>query len=83
MVKKTKRWETMDKGNTSLDKLMLEYEAFNRTEGKTDKTIQWYTLTLHLLNKFLTHQGYSALLNDFDLALIRTYISPLAKASKI
>ncbi len=41
MVKKSsnKRWETMDKGDVSLDKLMLQYEAFNRTEGKTEKTI--------------------------------------------
>ena len=43
MVKKSndKRRETMDKGEVSLDKLMLQYEAFNRTEGKTLKTIEW------------------------------------------
>ena len=29
----------MDKCNTSLEKLALEYEAFNRTEGKT---VKWY-----------------------------------------
>ena len=69
----------MDKGSTSLDKLMLEYEAFNRTEGKTAKTIQWYTLILHLLNENLTQQRYSNLLKDLDLELIRTYILYLQK----
>ena len=39
MVKKNQRWETMDKGNIALEKLTLEYEAFNRTEGKTIKTV--------------------------------------------
>ncbi|MFQ6028372.1 MAG: tyrosine-type recombinase/integrase [Dehalococcoidia bacterium] len=79
MVKKGKRWETMDKGNTSLDKLMLQYEAFNRTEGKTEKTIQWYSLSLHLLNEFLRANDYSNLLKDLDLELIRTYILYLQK----
>ncbi len=41
MARKAKRWESMDKGNTCLDKLMLQYEAFNRTDGKTAKTLQW------------------------------------------
>jgi site-specific recombinase XerD len=82
MARKAKRWETMDKGNTSLDKLMLQYEAFNRTEGKTEKTVQWYNLTLHLLNEFLRGKGYSNLLKDLDLELIRTYILYLQKRRK-
>ena len=74
MARKAKRWESMDKGNAGLDKLMLQYEAFNRTEGKTAKTIQWYNLSLHLLNEFLKEKGYSNFLKDLDLELIRTYI---------
>jgi len=38
MAKNAKRWETVDKGNTPLDKLMLQLEALNRIEGKTDNT---------------------------------------------
>jgi len=67
MARKDKRWETMDKGNTSLDKLNLQYEALNRTEGKTDKTIRWYKLTLHQFHEFLRQKGHSDLLKDLDL----------------
>ena len=82
MARKAKRWETMDKGNVSLDKLMLQYEAFNRTEGKTEKTVQWYNLSLHLFNEFLKKNNHSTLLRDLDLELIRTYILYLQKRPK-
>ena len=51
MAKTPKRWETLDKGNVPLDKLILQYEAFNRTDGKTGKTVEWYNHSLHSLFK--------------------------------
>ena len=39
MVKKVDRWESMDKSEIPLEKLILHYEAFNRTEGKSEKTV--------------------------------------------
>ena len=83
MVKKAKRWETMDKGNIPLDKLILQLEALNRSEGKTEKTVQWYNQTLHLLNEWLRQNGYSNLLRDLDLELIRTYIFRSAPGMKV
>ena len=78
-----KRWETMDKGDVSLDKLMLQYEAFNRTEGKTSKTIEWYNQSLHLLNKFLKQNDYSSLLKDLSLeGRFKMHKSPLWTRSK-
>ena len=84
MVKKSnnKRWDTMDKGDVTLDKLMLQYEAFNRTEGKTDKTILWYNQSLHHLNEFLKQNGHSNLLKDLNLEVIRTYILHLQKRQR-
>ena len=82
MGRKSKRWETMDKGNVSLDKLMLQYEAFKRTEAKTPKTIEWYNQSLHLLNEFLKQNGYSNLLKDLSLELVRTYILYLQKRQR-
>ena len=81
MVKKAnnKRWERMNKSDVSLDKPMFQYEVFNRTEGKTDKTIEWYNQSLHQLNAFLRQNGHSNLLKDLDLELIRTYILHLQK----
>jgi site-specific recombinase XerD len=82
MVKKGKRWETMNKSNTPLEKLSLQYEAFNRTEGKSDKTVSWYNHVLHRLSDFLKDNGYSELLQDLDLELIRTYILHLQKRQR-
>ena len=82
MAKKSQRWETMDKGNTSLEKLTLEYEAFNRTEGKTDKTVKWYNYCLHLLADYLAENNHSGLLRDLDLEVIRGYVLYLQKRPK-
>ena len=82
MSKTAKRWETMDKGDTTLERLKLQYEAFNRSEAKTEKTIEWYNHSLHLLNRFLEANGYSTALRDFDLDLMRTYILHLQKRPK-
>ena len=79
MTKKVQRWEAMYKGDTSLDQLALQYEAFNRSEAKSEKTIEWYNHSLHLLNEFLKQSGSSTLLRDLDLELIRTYILHLQK----
>lgn len=39
MATNRKRWEEMDKSGVSLEKLQLQHEAFNRSEGKTAKTV--------------------------------------------
>ena len=36
------RWETMDKTNISSVKLVGYFETYNRSEGKSPKTITWY-----------------------------------------
>ena len=82
MVKKSKRWETMDKGNTPLAKLTLQYEAFNRTEGKSENTVSWYNHVLWRLNDYLQENGYSTELKHLDLELIRTYILHLQKRQR-
>ena len=74
MVKKVERWESMDKSEIPLEKLILHYEAFNRTEGKSEKTVSWYNHFLYRFSDYLKDQGDSSLLQDLDLELIRTYI---------
>lgn len=77
MAKKEERWETIDKSGIPLEKLILHYEAFNRTEGKSEKTVSWYNQVLYRLSDYLRNQGESSLLEDLDLELIRTYIPHL------
>ena len=36
MAKKAVRWDSMNKDNTPLEKLIMQFEAFNRSEGKTE-----------------------------------------------
>ena len=74
MVKKVERWATMDKSEIPLEKQILHYEAFSRTEGKSEKTVSWYNHVLCRLSDYLRDQDNSSLLQDLDLELIRTYI---------
>ena len=40
MSRVRERWESMDKSEVHLDKLMLQFEAVNRADGKTPKTVE-------------------------------------------
>ena len=65
LKRKNLRWEEVDKSNIPLDKLIRHYESFNRTEGKSPRTISWYSDTLHTFEGFLEKRG-GALLRDAD-----------------
>jgi|GEM_PF-3764508 len=39
--RKSQRWHDLDQANIPLGKLIRLYETFNRTEGKSPKTISW------------------------------------------
>jgi len=68
------RWQTMDKSRTPLEKLALQWETFNRSDGKTLRTTEWHSQTLRLFLRYLQEQGYSALLRDVSLEIVREYI---------
>ena len=40
------RWEDMEKGNINLSRLIKHFESFNRSEGKSPRTLEWYTYVL-------------------------------------
>ena len=42
MKKRYLRWEQMDKSQITLDKLLGMYDIYNRSEGKTPKTLRFY-----------------------------------------
>lgn len=71
---KRAKWRQMDKGSTSLQKLALQREAFNRSDGKTAKTVEWHGASLRLLIRFLEEQNYSTLLRDISLDVVREYV---------
>lgn len=62
--RKNQRWEELDKVNIPLSRLSKNYKAFNRSEGKSPKTISWYSDTLLTFERFLENTGCSTLLAD-------------------
>jgi site-specific recombinase XerD len=82
MAKKAMRWDSMDKDKTPLEKLVLQYEAFNRSEGKTSKTVSWYNTSLYLFLDYLRGQGIEPTLGSVDIGVVRDYVLHLQKRNK-
>ena len=75
------RWEEVDKSNIPLDRLIRHYESFNRTEGKSPRTISWYSDTLHTFEVFLKKRD-RALLRDTGINEVREFILYLQERAR-
>jgi site-specific recombinase XerD len=82
MAKKAARWDSMNKDNTPLEKLVLQYEAFNRSEGKTPKTVRWYNSCLGQFVDYLRSQNIVPVLANVDTEAVREYILHLQKRKR-
>ena len=47
------RWEKLEKDAIELEALAKHFELYNKTEGKSPKTVDWYNLTLRQFHRFL------------------------------
>ena len=74
MAKKAVRWDSVNKDNTPLEKLVLQYQAFNRSEGKTPKTVSWYNSCLSQFVEYLRHQKIEAVLGSVGVETVREYM---------
>jgi len=68
------RWEEMDKSEITLESIYRSYELFNRSEGKSQRTVTWYDEKLHEYSRWLEGNGYSTALGGFDADRVREYI---------
>ena len=75
------RWDEVNKSNIQLDKLIRHYESFNRSKGKSPRTISWYSDTLHTFESFLKKHG-GALLRDTGINEAREFILYLQEKTK-
>jgi len=75
------RWEEVDKSNIPLDKLIRHYESFNRTEGKSPRTISWYSDMLHTYEEFLKKRD-RVILRDTGINEVREFILYLQEKEK-
>ncbi len=74
MAKQALRWDEMSKDDAPLDKLILQFDAFNRSEGKTPKTVTWYRTSLRLFMDYLIDSGVSPTLSQMSVELVREYV---------
>jgi integrase/recombinase XerC/integrase/recombinase XerD len=74
MKKRYLRWEQMDKSQITLDKLLGMYDIYNRSEGKSPKTLRFYDQNIRGLINWLLANNRSIALGDIDETLIREHI---------
>ena len=68
------RWEDMEKGNIDLSRLIKHFESFNRSEGKSPRTLEWYTYVLEFFRRWLEESGWSTALKDIGEDEVREFI---------
>jgi len=56
-MRRNTRWEEMEKGHIDLSRLIQHFEAFNKSEAKSPRTVGWYNQVLGLFLAWLTEQG--------------------------
>lgn len=81
MAKKAVRWDSMRKDNIPLEKLVLQYQAFNRSEGKTPSTVRWYNSCLSQFVDYIRTQNIEPVLGSVDTGVVREYILYLQQRS--
>jgi site-specific recombinase XerD len=71
---KNKRWQDLEKGSIPLERLAQHFEAYNRSEGKSPRTVDWYRRVLLYFSGYLNGLGYSTELEDLTLEVVREFI---------
>jgi site-specific recombinase XerD len=72
--KRNLRWADIDMAEVKLDKLLVHFAQSNKAEGKSSKTISWYSEMLGSFIKFLESQEGKAVLSDLDIESVREFI---------
>ncbi|MFC2059596.1 tyrosine-type recombinase/integrase [Chloroflexota bacterium] len=69
-----RRWEELDKDSIELTNVAKHYELYNKTEGKSAKTINWYSMVLRLFYRFLVESEKSTSLGELGESEVREFI---------
>ncbi|MGB2584337.1 MAG: tyrosine-type recombinase/integrase [Dehalococcoidia bacterium] len=72
----------MAKDDTPLEKLAQHFEAYNRSEGKSPRTIEWYSRVIKYLTQYLERQGYRTQLGEVNIHVVREFILYLQTKTK-
>ncbi|MCL0091814.1 tyrosine-type recombinase/integrase [Dehalococcoidales bacterium] len=80
--KKNWRWEEVEKDSIELKALAKHYELYNKTEGKSPKTVNWYSMVLRQFYRFLLESEKSTMLGDLGEPEVREFILYLQEKRK-
>ena len=73
-ARKNLRWEDVDKGNIELGQLIQHFEVFNRSEGKSPRTVSWYSEALKAFLNWLQLEDRSTKLIDVGEDEARAFV---------
>lgn len=68
------RWVDIDMAEMELDKLILHFAQTNKAEGKSSKTVAWYTEMLGSFTRFVLLIGQEPVLANFNPTNAREFI---------
>jgi len=77
------RWEELEKDTIELSALAKHFELYNRTEGKSPKTIDWHNLALRQFHRFLIESEKATSLGELGEAEVREFILYLQERYKL
>ena len=72
--RKNLRWVDIDMAEVRLDKLIVHFAQSNRADGKSPKTISWYSEMLDGFKRFLELKGCKGVLYEFDIQTVREFV---------
>jgi integrase/recombinase XerC/integrase/recombinase XerD len=82
MTRKDWRREELTKESFELTELAKEFELYNRTEGKSPKTVDWYNLSLKQFHRFLVQSEQPARLANLGEHQVREFILYLQEKTR-
>ncbi len=79
---KNRRWYEVDKDNIPLEKLAQHFEAYNRSEGKSLRTVECYCSVLRYFAGYLKDKGLPDNLAELNIEVVRDFILYLQTKKK-
>jgi len=79
---RNRRWQELEKDNIPLERLTRHFEAYNRSEGKSTATVEWYCRVLTYFSNYLNEHNLPDTLGDLNVFTVRDFILYLQTRTK-
>lgn len=79
---RNRRWQELKKDNIPLERLTRHFEAYNRSEGKSTATVEWYCRVLTYFSNYLNEHNLPDTLSDLNVFTVRDFILYLQTRTK-